>query len=79
MNFKIKNNQVFFRDYDLSEQMEIKEINVDVENNVSFVTAEFKADIDVSSKGVLFAMVENMDKANALDLFEHLKARLEDE
>lgn len=76
MNFKIKNNMVFFRDYDLSEHMEIKEINVDIENNVSYVTAEFKADIDISSNGVLFAMINEMDEGNKIDLYQHLKESL---
>lgn len=77
MQFKVKNNQVFFRDYDLSEHMTIKEINIDIEKNVSYVVAEFKADIDVASTGVLFGMMQEMDKRNLIDLKDHIEEALE--
>ena len=73
MHFQIKNNQVFFRDFDLSEYMTIKEINVNVEDNEAFVTAEFKADVDIKVNGFMACMVEDMNEDNKIDLIEHLK------
>lgn len=77
MQFKVKNNRVFFRDYDLSEYMTIKEINIDIEENISYVTAEFKADIDVTSNGIFLAMVQDMEEGNLIDLKEHIEEALE--
>jgi len=73
MTFKVKNNQVFFRDYNLSDYMTIKEINIDIEKNKAFVTAEFNADVDVTANGVLFAMVNEMDESNLIDLKDEVE------
>ncbi len=73
MQFKINNNQVFFRDYDLSEYMTIKEVNVNVETNEAFVTAEFRADIDIKSKGFMACMVREMSEENRADLMDELE------
>lgn len=72
MQFKIKNNQVYFHDYDLTNYMDIKEINVNVEENETLVVAEFKADIDVKSNAFLSLMLREMSEENLLDLKSEL-------
>lgn len=74
MEFTVKNNKVYFQDRDLSDHMEIKEININ--ESGAFVTAEFKSDIDVTTNGILFAMLEEMEEGNLIDLKEHLDAEI---
>ena len=72
MQFTVKNNKVYFQGQDLSDHMEIKEININ--ESGAFVTAEFKSDIDVTTNGILFAMLEEMEEGSLIDLKEHLDA-----
>lgn len=74
MDFTVKNNKVYFQGQDLSDHMEIKEININ--ESGAFVTAEFKSDIDVTTNGILFAMLEEMEEGNLIDLKEHLHAEI---
>ncbi len=74
MQFKINNNQVFFRDFDLSEYMTIKEVNVNTEDNEAFVTAEFKASVDIKSNGFMACMVADMSEENRADLMAELES-----
>lgn len=76
MEFKVVNNQVFFRDFDLSEYMTIKEVNIGEDG--AFITAEFKASYSNNKlESFLACMVESMDKGNLIDLKEHLDAEIE--
>lgn len=78
MQFKIRNNQTFFRDYNLSEFMNIKEISINAETNEAFITAEFKASVDYEIKnGFLACMLEDMSEDNLLDLKSELENILE--
>ena len=74
MDFTVKNNKVYFQGQDLSDHMDIKEININ--ESGAFVTAEFKSHIDVSTNGILFAMLEEMEEGNLIDLKEHLDAEI---
>lgn len=74
MEFEVKNKKVYFQGQDLSDHMEIKEININ--ESGAFVTAEFKSDIDVTTNGILFAMLEEMEEGNLIDLKEHLDAEI---
>lgn len=76
MQFKIKNNQVYFHDYDLSNYMDIKEINVNVEENETLVVAEFKANIDIKSNVFLSLLLSEMSEENLLDLKSELEFAL---
>ncbi len=76
MPFKIKNNCIYFRNYDMTDYMDIKEINVNIETNEAFVVAEFKADIDFKTSGFLACMVKDMSEENLIDLIVHCRDAL---
>lgn len=75
MQFKIKQNSIFFRDYDLTKYMSIKEIHI--EDNEAVVVAEFKANVDVKENAVLLGMFEEMQTSNLIDMLEHIQEELE--
>lgn len=70
MTFQIKQNKIFFKDTDLTEFMDLKEINIDAETDTAFVTAVFKADISAECKGIVFAMLDEMSEDNLIDIKE---------
>lgn len=74
MQFKIKQNSILFRDYDLTKYMSIKEIHI--ENNEAVVVAEFKANIDIKENAVLLGMFEEMQTSNLIDMLEHIQEEL---
>lgn len=75
MQFKIKQNSIFFRDYDLTKYMSIKEIHI--ENNEAVVVAEFKANVEVKENSVLLGMFEEMQTSNLIDMLDHIQEELE--
>lgn len=70
MLFQIKQNKIFFKDTDLTEFMDLKEINVDCETDTAYVTAVFKADISAEYKSIVFAMLDEMSEDNLIDIKE---------
>lgn len=76
MTFTIKDNKVYYKETDLSEFMDIKEMNID--DGIAFVTAEFKAEVYGEFKGVLFAMLEEMDEGNLIDIKEECERCLKE-
>ena len=78
MQFSIKNNVIYFRDYDMSEYMNVKEINIDVETNEAFIVAEFKANVDYKVSGILALMLDNMSEENLLDVKSEVDFRIKD-
>lgn len=70
MTFQIKQNKIYFNNIDLTEFMELKEINIDCETDTAFVTAVFKANVSGEYKSVVFAMLEELDEATLIDIKE---------
>ena len=77
MQFSIKNNNIFFRDFDLSKYMNIKEISINCEENEAFVIAEFKSDIDFKISGFLSVLLENMSEDNLIELKSEVDFRMQ--
>lgn len=78
MQFRIKNHGVLFRDYELSDYMEVKEVNINMEENEAFITAEFRADVDIKANGFLACVLDNMSEDNLLDLKNEVDSKLEE-
>lgn len=68
--FQIKQNQIFFNNINLTNFMELKEINIDAETDTAFVTAVFKANVSGEYKAVVFAMLEELEETTLIDIKE---------
>ncbi len=66
--------QVFFKHYDLSEHMRVKEISMTDEQEEAYITAEFKSNIDIRTNGFMACLVKDMSEENRADLMAELES-----
>ncbi len=66
--------QVFFKHYDLSEHMRVKEINMTDEQEEAYITAEFKSNIDIKTNGFMACLVKDMSEENREDFMAELES-----